>query len=71
MIDGPLDVSNIISSGQNDDLYLTFTAFVEFPGIEEGSAEAIQRAENTCAMFRTGVQHSIEGIRKMAAEGRL
>lgn len=66
MLERLLDVSNIISVGLNDDLYLTFAFVMELPDTPENAAP-----EKLWGMARGATQKSIDVIRQMVVDGKL
>jgi len=71
MLEATLDVTNFLSFGSNDELYLTFAFAMEFPGVEEGSAEANKRADRMRAMGLKAVQQTIDVTRQLVTDGKL
>lgn len=71
MLEKPVDVSNIISVGANDELYLTFTFIMEIPGVVEGTPEANSKADAMVATARKAIQKTIDVIRQLVNDGKL
>jgi hypothetical protein len=63
-------VLNIISSGPDGELYLTFTFEWEHAEIEEGSQEHFKKQKEYQAAAPRGVAGALATIRKMVQEGR-
>jgi hypothetical protein len=63
-------VLNIISSGLDDELYLTFTFEWDHPEIEDGSEAALQKQKAYQATAPRGVAGALAKIRELVKEGR-
>ncbi|KAI0686646.1 hypothetical protein BC835DRAFT_451470 [Cytidiella melzeri] len=59
-------ISNIISAGEGEsDLYLTFTFNWNFPDIQEGTQEAVEKVQQLERMAKEAVMLTIKQIREM------
>jgi hypothetical protein len=63
-------VLNIISSGLDAELYLTFTFEWDHPDIEAGSEAALQKQKEYQATAPRGVAGTLAKIRAMVKEGK-
>ena len=64
-------VLNIISSGLDAELYLTFTFEWDHPEIEAGSEAALQKQKAYQVTAPRGVAGTLAKIREMVKEGRI
>lgn len=64
-------VLNIVSSGLDAELYLTFTFEWDHPEIEAGSDAALQKQKAYQVTAPRGVAGALAKIREMVKEGRV
>ncbi|KAJ4365306.1 hypothetical protein N0V83_008926 [Neocucurbitaria cava] len=67
-------VRNIISDGSSgdlDDLHMTYAFEFRFPKIEEGSKEADEQLKKLKETSKKAVESSIDAIRQMVIDGRI
>jgi hypothetical protein len=64
-------VLNIVSTGPNGELLLTFTFEWEHAEIEEGSPEAVKKQKEYQVTAPKGVVGTINAIRRLVKEGKL
>jgi hypothetical protein len=64
-------VLNIVSTGQDGELLLTFTFEWEHTEIEEGSEDAVKKQKQYQETAPRGVAGTISAIRQMVKEGKL
>jgi len=64
-------VLNIVSTGQDGELLLTFTFEWEHKEIEEGSEEAVKKQKQYQETAPRGVAGTVKAIRQMVKEGKL
>ena len=64
-------VLNILSTGPNKDLYLTFTFEWAHPEIEAGTDAAVEKQALYQSTARAGVEGTLEKIREMVRTGKL
>jgi hypothetical protein len=64
-------VLNIVSTGLDGELLLTFTFEWEHKEIEEGSPEAVKKQKQYQVTAPKGVMGTLNAIRQMLKEGKL
>jgi hypothetical protein len=64
-------VLNIVSTGPDGELLLTFTFEWDHPEIEEGSPEAVKKQKEYQVTAPKGVVGTVNAIRQMVKEGKL
>lgn len=64
-------VLNIVSTGADGELYLTFTFEWEHPEIQAGSREAVEKQREYQDTAPRGVGGTLDEIRKLVGEGKL
>jgi len=62
---------NIVSAGLDGELYLTFTFEWDFPEVEKGSKEEIEKQKGFQSSAPKAVSGTLAEIRKMVGEGKL
>jgi hypothetical protein len=62
---------NIVSTGTNGELLLTFSFEWEHNEIQEGSEEAVKKQKQYQETAPRGIVGTIDAIRKMVKEGKL
>lgn len=71
MLEKEFDVQNIISTGENDELLLTFTFVADVPNVEKNTPEGAAALESYRKMGKVGVQRTIEAIREYVVKGEI
>jgi hypothetical protein len=64
-------VLNIVSTGQEGELLLTFTFEWEHAEIKEGSEEAVKKQKQYQETAPKGVAGTVNAIRQMVKDGKL
>ncbi|KAJ4338212.1 hypothetical protein N0V95_008127 [Ascochyta clinopodiicola] len=64
-------IRNVISSGAEGELYMTYMFEFDLPHLKEGSKEAEEQRVKLQGMARVAVEKSIETIRAMVGDGRI
>lgn len=70
-VGSPSRVLNIVSTGSDGELYLTFTFEWNYPEIAAGSEEELVKQKQYQSTAPNGVNGTLAAIRKMTQEGTL
>ncbi|OTB04389.1 hypothetical protein M426DRAFT_320760 [Hypoxylon sp. CI-4A] len=64
-------VENVVSTGPDGELLMTYVFEWRFPGVDEGSAEAKRLEERSWKTAKIAVHGSIDTIRRLVKEGEI